>query len=239
MRLVPILFLSLFNACECSFADEILTTKRQSFEAAGVSGAKFETGGGKLVIDGRLAGSTIEVIAEYRGRGGSKEEAQRIVDNLKLTMEVRGNTFYLKTEQSHDWGWRDNGYIDLTVNLPARLTLDIHDGSGSMTVSGIDGDVAIEDGSGEIEVEGVKGNLKIDDGSGSIRIDNVAKNVQIHDGSGSIHVKHVGGDVWIEDGSGSIDVTDVAGRLEVPSGGSGSIHRSEVRGEVRVPRRRS
>ena len=239
MRLAPILFLSFFNACECSFADEILTSKRQSFNAAGVSNARFETGGGKLVIDGRLAGSTIEVVAEYRGRAGSQEEAQRIIDNLKLTMEVRGSTFYLNTDQAHDWGWKDHGYIDLTISLPAGLNLDIHDGAGSMSVSGIDGDVAIEDGSGDIEVDGAKGNLKIGDGSGSIRIENVAKNVQIHDGSGSIHVKHVGGDVWIEDGSGSIDVTDVAGRLEVPSGGSGSIHYSEVRGEVRVPKRRS
>src|SRR5437867_9521714 len=210
MRLAPFLFLSLFNACECSFADEILTTKRRSFDAAGVSGAKFETGAGKLVIDGRLAGSAIEVIAEYRGRAGSKDEVQRIIDNLKLTMEVRGNIFYLKTERANDWGWRDNGYIDLTISLPARLKLGINDGPGSMTVSGIDGDVTIEDGSGDIEVDGLKGNLKIDDGSGSIRIENVAKNVRIHDGSGSIHVKHVGGDVWIEDGSGSIDVTDVA-----------------------------
>ena len=153
-----------------------------------------------MAIDGRLSSSTIEVIAEYRGRRGSREDTQKIIDNLKLTTEIRGSTFYLKTESVRDWGWRDNGYIDLTISLPARLKLGINDGSGSMTVSGIDGDVTIEDGSGDIEVNGLKGNLKIDDGSGSIRIENVAKNVSIRDGSGSINIRHVGGDVWIASG---------------------------------------
>jgi len=238
-RLAAYLIPCLFGACAFSLAEELLTTKRQSFEATGVTGAKFETGAGGLDITGRPGATSIEVVADYKGRPRSKEDTHRIIDNLRLTMEVRGNTFYLKSENVRDWNWDGNGYIDLKITLPARLNLDIHDGSGGMSVSGIEGDATIVDGSGEIEIDGVHGNLRIEDGSGSIRVQNIGKNLEIEDGSGSITIRHVGGDVRIEDGSGSIDVTDVAGRLEVPQAGSGSIHYSEVRGEVRVPKRRS
>lgn len=237
-RLTVLLLLLFSNACVISLADETLTTKRQSFDASNLTRARFETGAGKLDIIGRQGNSTIEVVAEYRGHPSARRDAQQIIDSLKLTMEIRGNSFYLKTESLNHWNWGDGGYIDLDVIVPARLALDIEDGSGSMTVIGIDNDVKIEDGSGDIRVEDVRGNLEIHDGSGSIHIRNVGKNIDITDGSGSIDIVRAGGDVRIDDGSGSIDVRDVGGRLDVPHKGSGSIHYSDVRGEVQVPRRK-
>jgi hypothetical protein len=219
-------------------AGELLTTKRQTFDAAGVTRAHFDAGAGKLSITGIKGGSSIEVVAEFRGEAGSKQDQQKILDNLRLTMETQGHTFYLKSESVGDWHWGNRGMIELTVTLPSRLALDVEDGSGSMVVSAIDSDVSIKDGSGEIELDGVRGNLRIDDGSGSMVIRDVGGSVDITDGSGSVDIVRVGGDVQITDGSGSIDVRDVEGRFEVEGGGSGSIHFKGVRGEVRIPHRK-
>jgi len=229
-------FLCFFTiGCVHIMADETLATKKQSFPAAGVRDARIDTSSGSLEITGRPGASSIEVTAVYKGRPADKE---RILDNWTLTMEVRGSSFYLKSEPKEHFGWGNQGAIDLTVTLPSEIALDIEDGSGGMRISDMDRDVVIEDGSGGIVVDHVRGNLRIDDGSGSIRVENIGGNLTIEDGSGGIDVRHVGGNVRIDDGSGSIEVEDVAGDLDIPSAGSGSLRYRDVRGRIDVPKRR-
>ena len=238
VSLVTLFLVLATSGCVESWAEQTLTTKRQSFAAGNLTNARLETGAGGLTITGRRGISAIEVVADYKGRPSSSESAQRIIDRLRLTMEVRGNTFYLKTDNENNWRSDSQGWIDLSVTLPAGLALDIVDGSGSIAVSGMDSNVTVEDGSGEVEIDTIRGSLKVRDGSGSIRIRDIEQNVDIRDGSGSIDISRVGNDVTISDGSGSVDVVDVAGRLEVTEGGSGSINHRGVRGEVRVPEKR-
>jgi hypothetical protein len=226
------------GSCAFSMAEQTLRTQNESFSAANVSAVRLETGPGSLQVTGIPGALSIEVTAEFKANLGSQSDTKRILDNLKLTMETRGDTFYLKSEQLGDWHWGDSGRIDLTISVPSAVRLDIDDGSGSMSVKGMGRDVRIEDGSGEIDVDGVEGNLVVNDGSGSIWIRNVKGEVEIEDGSGGIDIAHVGRSVRIDDGSGSIDVEDVAGDLVIPHDGSGSIHHRDVRGRLDLPRRR-
>jgi DUF4097 and DUF4098 domain-containing protein YvlB len=226
------------SGCLVSSAAETLLTKRESFAAAGVTNARIEAGAGHLTITGRQGASTIEVVADYRGNAASEQKKQEIIDGLRLSMEVRNGVFHLKSENVQTSNWTNHGWIDLNITLPAALSLNVDDGSGAMSVIGIDGDVTIHDGSGEIEAERIVGILSIEDGSGSIRVRDVGRDLRIRDGSGGIRVEHVGGDVQIHDGSGSINVVDVTGSLVVPEHGSGSIHHEQVRGRVQVPARR-
>src|SRR5262245_42085813 len=182
-RLASLWFLTL-GGCLVSSAAETLLTKRESFAAAGVTNARIEAGAGQLTITGRQGASTIEVVADYKGHATSEQKKREIIDGLRLSMEVRNGAFHLKSENVQGSNWTNQGWIDLHITLPAALSLSVDDGSGSMSVSGIDGDVTIDDGSGEIEVERIQGNLSIEDGSGSIRIRNVGRNLQIRDGSG-------------------------------------------------------
>lgn len=223
------------QACALSLATQTLKTERKNFPAAGLTGAHVEAGAGKLEIAGRAGATEIEVLAEFRGRDGASPE---VLENLKLTMETRGTDFVIRAEEMRGARWGSHAWIDLTITVPPALALKIKDGSGGMSVRGIDADVSIEDGSGEVEVEGVGGNLRVSDGSGGIRIRDAGRDVEIQDGSGSVDVLRVGGNVRIDDGSGSITVRDVGRRLDVPSGGSGSVRYSDVRGEVRVPNKR-
>lgn len=240
MRACLALAISSIFASSCAFtmAEQTLRTQKESFPAAAVSTVRLETGAGSLTVIGREGAPTIDVTADFKANVGPESDAKRILDNLKLTMEVRGNTFYLKSEQLNNWHWGDSGRIDISITLPSHLPLDIDDGSGAMSFKGMDADVKIEDGSGQIEVDGVQGNLVIHDGSGELRIRNAARNVEIEDGSGGIDIRHVGGTVRIDDGSGSIDVEDVQGDLVIPHDGSGSIHYADVRGRIDVPRRK-
>lgn len=224
------------NACVVVSAEELLKTENKSFDASGVTSARLDTGAGTLRIIGDADATSIEVKAEYRGRPRSSRDAERILDNLRLTMEMQGSTFYLRSESGGHWRGSRSGSIDLTITVPSRFSLKIEDGSGSIDLSGIDRDVTIDDGSGSIDIDAVRGNLRLDDGSGSIQIRDSGGRIEIKDGSGSIDISRAGGDVTIRDGSGSISVDDVAGGFEVLRDSSGSINHRGVRGEVRIPR---
>ncbi|MDO9317027.1 MAG: hypothetical protein Q7V56_02350 [Gammaproteobacteria bacterium] len=143
-------------------------------------------------------------------------------------------------------------YIDLDIGIPAGLAvtikdgsgdmqvngsgmLQIDDGSGSITVGGIVGDVRIEDGSGEINVAQVDGAVDIHDGSGAIDISHVMSDVVVDDGSGELRIAQVGGAVSISDGSGSIDVVDVEQAVTILEDGSGSTEYRNITGDIFQP----
>ena len=232
-RFMPLL-LVFCTSCIPAMADHTLRTRNESFPARGVSAAVLETGAGILSITGRSDLSAIEVKAEFKCRGIVPSDSQRILDNLRLEMEVRGETFYLKSERLSDWNWGDSGWIDLIINMPKDIDLDVNDGSGSIDINGMGRNIRIKDGSGGIELTDNDGSIQINDGSGSIHVRKVRQNVDIHDGSGSIDVRYVDGNLQIHDGSGSIEVDDVGGDLIIPSDGSGSIRVRNARRNVEI-----
>lgn len=124
--------------------------------------------------------------------------------------------------------------LDLAVQVPPGIPVRVENGSGAISMKGVAG-VKIDDGSGSIELSDIQGDVRIDDGSGSLSLSGVTGSVWIDDGSGSIEVRHVQGSVTIEDDdSGSIFVEDVRGDVIVEDDGSGSIDVRLVGGDFRV-----
>jgi hypothetical protein len=229
-----VLCLALTTSCIPVLADHTLSTQTESFPASGMSRADLETGAGILTIIGTPGLQEIEVRAEFKSGSGISGNTQRILDNLVLDMEVRGSTFYLKTENRRDWSWGNSGWIDIHINMPAGIELDIDDGSGPISISGMGQDVNIKDGSGKIELTRIEGSVRINDGSGEIQVRDARGSVDINDGSGSVDVRHAGGNVQIRDGSGSISVDDVGGNLIIPGDGSGSIDVQNIQNDVDI-----
>lgn len=143
--------------------------------------------------------------------------------------------------------------LDLTVEVPTGLPVDVTDSSGDMTLEGVNvatvrdssgdivarrllGDVAIEDSSGDIRVEDSAGAVRLTDSSGDIVVRG-AQSVHVTvDSSGDIDIGRVAHDVVIErDSSGDIDVSDVGGRFELLADGSGRVHVAAVKGTVTLP----
>lgn len=199
----------------------------------GVSELSIKAGAGSMDVTGVSGLDKIYVKANVIVPNADEEKALKVIDKkINLSLEKRGSEVQLDA-------WFDNGimgfgndaYIVLDVRVPQGLSVNIDDGSGSIDVLDVAGDVTIDDGSGSIDVDNVA-NLKIDDGSGSIDIENASGDVSIVDGSGSISIVHVGGSVSIDDGSGSIKVSDVENDLIIVDDGSGGLSISDVRGSV-------
>lgn len=202
-----------------------------------------ETGAGSLEIIGVEGLSQIKLVADIYSNKDSHDDSKVI-----LTLEKKANKAQLKADVEQESFNNYSLYIDLKLQVPMALALDIDDGSGAIYIKGMtanikvkDGsgeliihggnDVSIDDGSGAIEVTQLNGNLAITDGSGAITVTDIKGNITIDDGSGEIAVANVQNTVSITDGSGDINVINTKG-LSILAAGSGDVTFDKIDGPV-------
>ncbi len=204
-------------------AFDIEETRTLTLKATELKSFEIDVSAGSLTVIGKQNINEIQVSAELRVNEGEFE----------LELEQSGDSATLRTEVG-DGGWfGESPYINLVVEVPQRMAIDITDGSGFIKLHSINNAVKIKDGSGSIEVADISGNLKIKDGSGSLDVNKVDGSVWVDDGSGSIEVRNVTGPVEIEDGSGGIVVTNLKSTLNIEDG-SGSMSVSNIDGHVTI-----
>lgn len=202
---------------------------------------------GSLRIDGS------DGAREVRVEGRACASSERLLDEIELTTRRDGDRLVVIGKTDHDQsGWRSYARLDLVVEVPSDLalevedgsgetrvrnvaSLDLVDGSGEIDIADVAGDVRIDDGSGELNLQRVGGDVEIDDGSGSLWLRDVGSVSSLVDGSGEIEIDGVRGDVRIrDDGSGGIVVRDVTGSVVIGSDGSGSIRVASIGGDFTV-----
>jgi hypothetical protein len=202
-------------------------------DAAGISQLTINAGAGSMDVTGVKGLDKINVKATIVVPDEDEDKALRVIEKtIQLSLEEKAGT--AKLEAWFDSGLMSFGsraYIVLEVSVPQGMAVNIDDGSGSIDVVDLAGDLTIDDGSGSIDIRNVA-HVRIDDGSGSIDLVDVAGDVSIVDGSGSISIEHVQGSVTIDDGSGSIEVTDIDSDLIIVDDGSGSLRFTDIRGTV-------
>jgi hypothetical protein len=203
-----------------------------SISASAAEWLRLSAGSGELTVEGRDGADRVLAV----GRACASDPSY--LDELTLTLERRGDDILLSAnypDRDGRGGWRGNDYarIDLAVEVPRDMAVDLDDSSGGIEVSGT-GELRIDDSSGEILVHGVNGAVWIDDSSGSIDVRDVAGDVEVDDGSGEVELADIEGSVLVRDGSGEIDVAEVEGNVEVADDGSGSIEVRNVRGDFSV-----
>ncbi len=179
-----------------------------------------ETGAGSLEIIGVAGASQITLVADIYSNDASK---------VKLNLEKQGNEARLTADIEAHGNFSDYApYIDLKLQVPAELALEIDDGSGAIVINSMASNIKVKDGSGELVIHGGN-NISIDDGSGAIDVSQLSGNLAITDGSGDITATDIKGSITIDDGSGGIDVANVQGTVTL-SDGSGDINVINAKG---------
>lgn len=222
-----------------------------------VDGARIvqiNVGAGLLRVQGAPGTAAVSVAGEARAA------SDRLLADIELVAERRGDVIHIESRMpSPTSGWRlfsigDRfAALDLVITIPAGMAvaavdgsgdaefrgtgaLRVRDGSGSLLVEDVMGEIDIEDGSGDLTVRNVTGPLRIRDGSGSILLEGVGRDVTLRDGSGGIVIRRVGNVHITSDGSGSIDIQDATGTVRIDSDGSGDINVRGVGGDFTVGR---
>lgn len=191
-----------------------------TLDAEDVQTLVAETGAGSLEIIGVEGLTQIKLVADIYSHDDSK---------MLLTLEKHANQAKLKADfESNTRISNYSPYIDLKLQVPAGLALEIVDGSGAVFINKTTADIKLQDGSGELVING--GNhVSIDDGSGAIEVSQVNGNLAIIDGSGDIQINDIKGSISIDDGSGEIEVTNVQSTVTI-NDGSGDINVLNTKG---------
>jgi hypothetical protein len=191
-------------------------------------------------------------LTEVRVKGTACADKESVLQEIRLTTDTQGDTIIVRGILPDSWGIAGNRSLDMTLEVPEGLALDLRDDSGETSIKGVasatvrddsgdlevmdvKGDVDIVDDSGSIVVRGIGGLVKVDDQSGDLTVEDVAGGVTVRDDSGSIIVRRIGGSVEIpNDDSGDIEVGDVAGSVTIDRDDSGSIDVTNVKGDFTV-----
>lgn len=236
----------------CKFEKDIdLTLDLSTSELLAVSAAA-----GDLDIIG-VSGSDKAVI---RGKACASTEEKLDQSGVSTTPGRRAQIFVNLPDLEGGWslfGKSSYAWLDLNIEVPQELALEIKDSSGDITLKNIAA-VQLQDSSGDIKIENARGSISIRDTSGDIDIEKAegdltieadssgdidASNINgtvliIRDSSGDIRVSHVRDDVIVErDSSGDISARDVGGDFRVLKDGSGSISSQDIAGEVVLPQK--
>jgi len=206
-----------------------------TLDTRGIDMLSIDNGSGSVDIVGVSGTNNISVTATILVPGKNDDKARKKIErDLVLILQQDSDVAVLKAyfEEGGLFNFGDSPSVQLDVRMPEGMHLEVDDGSGSIEVANVRGDIMLDDGSGSITMTDVGGNVEIDDGSGSIFVRGVGGDISINDGSGSIKVRGVAGSVIVDDGSGSIEVSDVEEDLIIVDDGSGGLDFSNIAGRV-------
>lgn len=200
---------------------------------AGAGGAVIEAAAGSLRIEG------VRGLSEVRVRGRACASSREILEDIQLVAVREGDRIRVEARMPEWDDRRSDRYtarLDLVIQVPERLSLDVRDSSGATEIRNVAA-LDLQDSSGDVEIAGVSGDLRVRDSSGDLRVRGVRGTVRATDSSGDMELREVGGSVLIpSDSSGDIVVSDVAADVRIDRDSSGDIRVSEVEGDFVVER---
>ena len=154
----------------------------------------------------------IRVVARKRVRGGSSDRAKRLLENVEVRIEQRGNDVYVEPhlyEQERAWLdlFRGKKFrVDFDVTVPRECAVDAQTVSGDLTVRGT---------RGPAQVESVSGDVTIVDLQGPMRVKSVSGDVECDDYVGPVEGSSVSGDVGIRGRVRSCELHTVSGDISI------------------------
>ncbi|MGA8528683.1 MAG: DUF4097 family beta strand repeat-containing protein [Acidobacteriaceae bacterium] len=120
----------------------------------------------------------------------------------------------------------------VTVETPAQLTLDAKTSDGNVTLSGLQGDLALTTGDGDVTLDHVSGNLRTRSGDGHVRITDAEGALDARTSDGSLNVDGLFHVLALHTSDGTLDLNLRQGtKLSEPS----TIQSSDGSVTVHVP----
>ena len=217
-----------------AFGGTMSETRDLSMPAEGIDTLVINCGAGSLNLRGVSPGDKIRIIAQIEGENFSATEFKEMIrKNVQISLDKKTNQSILQSDLKLPVNPDQDARINLKIEIPETINVNIIDGSGSVDVRALRANLNIDDDTGSIKIKNISGDVRIRDSSGGIVIEDVAGNVFVTDGSGSITIEAVQGDLNVKDGSGKIEIVDIEGNVTV-SDGSGTIEIQDIEKNVLI-----
>jgi hypothetical protein len=203
---------------------EHLWTK--SYPVSGRPTLNLETGDAGLQIDS--CGTCREIRIKVETEGVK-------LSDYRLEESQTGDQVHFLFKEKPHYGvhvvWHRT-QAKVTVETPAELTLEAHSGDGSVSVSGLNGDLGLTTGDGNLTADHLSGKLRVKSSDGHVTITNSTGALEAQTSDGNLSVDGVFNAVALHTSDGKLEVSLREGtKLSEPS----SIQASDGSVTVRLP----
>ncbi len=200
-------------ACLCAQTEQ---TIRRSIGAASTT---------RLVLNARNGGSidatpgpagTIQIEVRFKSDHATRAELDRIVRDFSLDVDRFGTEVHVtgRSKDGHPnwslWSFLFNGFgspdIEYRVELPAHSSANLRTSGGSISVSGLGGDVEAHTSGGSLHLQRIAGSV---DGSTS------GGSISLEDSSGKAILRTSGGRINVEGAVNALDAATSGGSIRI------------------------
>ena len=208
-------------------------TVERTFTVDGMPRLRVQNVSGETAIRIGEAGQ-VRVVARKRVKGGSADRAKRLLENVEVRIEQKGNDIFVEPhlyEQERSWLdlFRGKRFrVDFEITVPRETAVNAQTVSGDLDLNGT---------RGPARVESVSGDVNIADVQGPMRIKSVSGDVQCTDYVGSVDGSSVSGDVDIRGRVHACELHTVSGDISVdlePEVGGRESRLKTISGDVEV-----
>jgi DUF4097 and DUF4098 domain-containing protein YvlB len=192
-----------------------------------------QTSRGSLTITGADV-ADCNVTAKITARAVSEEEAKRLAEETKITLEPSGNKLICKIERPVLINNQSVG-VSLTATVPRQTTIECRSSRGSIDLSNIEGDVKGRTSRGSITVEHVSGSVDLNTSRGAITCKDISgANLELVTSRGNVRLTNASADsLKLRSSRGSIDALESSASVANISTSRGHISCREIKfGEV-------
>jgi Putative adhesin len=208
-------------------------TIEKTFTVDGMPRLRVQNVSGETAIRVGESGQ-VRVVARKRVKGGSADRAKRLLENVEVRIEQKGNDIFVEPhlyEQERSWLdlFRGKRFrVDFEITVPRETAVNAQTVSGDLDVNGT---------RGPARVESVSGDVNIQDVQGPMRIKSVSGDVQVTDYVGSLEGSSVSGDVDIRGRVHACELHTVSGDISIdlePEVGGRETRLKTISGDVEV-----
>ena len=161
-------------------AGTVTETRNLALPSEGIDTLVIRCGAGSLRLSGAPAGGKIRVSAQNEGENFSETDFKAYLQkNLTLSLLRQANRAILLSDFKGPPRPDQDARINLEIEIPDNINLDIVDGSGSISIQDLKADIRIDDDTGSITMKNVSGEVRIEDSSGSIAIEETTGDIII------------------------------------------------------------
>jgi DUF4097 and DUF4098 domain-containing protein YvlB len=160
----------------------------------------------------------VKVRIEFSGQ-------ERYFDDISVTMNENPTGIDVKVEVPREtfrlFGSSPRVRLSFSVMTPREYNVNVRTAGGSVSVSGIDGDIKGNTSGGSIRAEELSGTIDLRTSGGSVRSSGVNGKISLKTSGGGITVENASGILDVKTSGGRIDLKEVDAMVEASTSGGG------------------
>jgi len=166
-----LVLVTLLAGCYVPFGDTLKAKAERTDELTApltnVSALAVSTNVGAIKLEAAEVAEA-RITAEITVKAKTEEEAERLLEEVRITAEPSGRTLVVKAVKPTDFGKNQLG-VDFTILAPANLALDCTTNVGDICADGFTGRVQARTDVGDIEAYGLRGGVDFYTNVGEIK----------------------------------------------------------------------